>query len=254
MVDSGRKPFQGVTNIVRFNRHFYVLAITVIAFLLVLSAFLDEYTPALIAIIILAMLGTIIPLLVSYYVYDKSGFYTLKWLDEIHIPADGLIVNINAGFDETSELLAQKYPRAKLHVFDFYDHDRHTELSIKRARKLYLPYPGTVSINTDAIPLEKNSADAIFLIFAAHEIRDAEERIIFFKNLAESLKTKGKIIVVEHQRDLANFIAFNIGFFHFHSPDSWKRTFTNTGLTIEMQFKINLFVTAYILEKHGAAS
>jgi hypothetical protein len=249
-----RKPLQGVMNIVRFNRHFYVLAIAVIAFLAVLSAFLDEYTTALAGISTLAMLGTIIPLIVSYYVYDRSGFYTLEWLNEIHIPSRGLMVNINAGFDETSVLLVQKIPEAELRVFDFYDASRHTELSIKRARNLYPPYPGTIAIKTNAVPLEKNSADVIFLIFAAHEIRDANERAMFFSGLSAGLKNDGRIIVVEHLRDRANFIAFNIGFFHFHSAGAWKHTFQDAGLNVERQFSINPFVTTYILAKHGTAS
>ena len=60
-------------------------------------------------------------LLVSWYVYDLSNLYKLSWLfpnnDNIKI------VNIHAGFDETSVLLSAKFPNAELIVFDFYDQE-----------------------------------------------------------------------------------------------------------------------------------
>ena len=46
------------------------------------------------------------------------------------------ITNINAGFDETSYILDDKFPNATIKAFDFYDAEKHTEASIKRARKV----------------------------------------------------------------------------------------------------------------------
>ena len=135
------------------------------------------------------------------------------------------MVNIHAGFDETSILLSTKFPDAELIVFDFYDPEKHTEVSIKRARKAYPSYPNTKKIITSTIPLGDSCADKIFVTLAAHEIRDDNERIIFFKELYRILKTGGQIFVTEHHRDLYNFIAYTIGFFHFHSYSTWTNTF-----------------------------
>ena len=94
----------------------------------------------------------------------------------------------------------------------------------------------------------------MFLILAAHEIRNDVERIVFFKQLQKALTSTGKIIVVEHQRDIANFIAYNFGFFHFHSLKKWKATFKSSNLSIEKEFKITPFISTFILTKNGITS
>ena len=109
------------------------------------------------------------------------SFINLSWLDKFIPNENKIIININAGFDETSELLQAKYPNAALEVFDFYDPAKHTEVSIKRARKAYPPYKGTKQIITSSLPLQNNSVDNIFVIaFSAHEIRNDEDRITIF--------------------------------------------------------------------------
>jgi hypothetical protein len=65
--------------------------------------------------------------------------------------------------------------------------------------------------------LQAETIDQIFVLLSAHEIRDRQERAIFFSRLKESLKSEGSIVVLEHLRDLPNFIAYTIGFFHFFS-------------------------------------
>ena len=154
---------------------------------------------------------------------------------------------------ETSSLLKTKFPGAALFVFDFYDPKKHTEVSIKRARKAYLPFPGTQQANTNHLPLKSNSTDKIFAILSAHEIRNDDERISFFRELKRVLKPSGKIFVTEHLRDPANFMAYNFGFFHFHSKPSWLKTFHRSGLTITNEIKITPFITTFILDKNGTA-
>ncbi|MDP1803130.1 MAG: methyltransferase [Bacteroidota bacterium] len=247
-----RKAFQGVINIVKFNWQFYVIAIITIAGLQIAEQFLPPSARLFADFFILfSGLGILVSLAVSLYIYDLSNLYTLDWLTA---SSPKQIVNINAGFDETSALLAQKYPTANLQVFDFYDPTKHTEVSIERARKAYPPYPGTQTISTNAIPLKENSTDIIFLILAAHEIRSEEERIIFFKQLKNALSSTGKIIVVEHQRDFANFMAYNFGFFHFHSTTTWKKAFEDSDLTLEKEFKITPFISTFIVSNNGATS
>lgn len=229
-----RLAFQGVKNIIRFNWHFYVIALCCIVFFTIIHQPL---------IIFLIILSTIVSLAVSWYVYDYSNVYTLNWLDVKH-PAR--VVNINAGFDETSAVLAAKYPAADLIVYDFYDPAKHTEVSIERARKAYAAYPGTIAIATSAVP--SAPADLIVVIFAAHEIRNFAERAAFFTKLKECLRDKGQIVVLEHLRDLPNFMAYNIGFFHFYSRREWMRTFDAAGLAVEKETKLTPFLSAFILQ------
>lgn len=247
-----RKPLQGVLNIIRFNWHYYVLALSLIAIALLLRKYMNEMWSLVTTIaVIAAALSIIISLIVSSYIYDFSSLYKLSWL---HTHAHGKVLNIHAGFDETSYLLQQKYPAAELAVADFYDPAKHTEVSIKRARKAYPAFPGTQQVSTKHLPVQNNSLNNIFLILSAHEIRQPNERIAFFKELRRSLAPSGQIIVTEHLRDMPNFLAYNIGFFHFHSRLSWLKTFSHAGLHVSKEIKITPFISTFVLEKNGTAS
>ncbi|TMM57018.1 class I SAM-dependent methyltransferase [Maribacter algarum] len=248
-MDTLRKPLQGVWNIVRFNWHFYILSIGLAMVLLYLSSIQTVIPQEYMVFASLAIVSIIlISLLASLYIYDLSGLYSLKWMDRLGLSEKNSIVNINAGFDETSELLVKRYSDAKFSVLDFYDAKKHTEISIKRARKAYPPYPNTLSITTDGVPLEDNSVDIIFAILSAHEIRNNAERIVFFKELKRALKPNGKIVVTEHLRDAPNFLAYTIGFFHFHSKSTWLMTFKNSNLKVSKEIKITPFLTTFVLQ------
>ncbi|WP_017734085.1 class I SAM-dependent methyltransferase [Nafulsella turpanensis] len=250
-----RKPFQGTWNIIRFNWHFYVGSV-VLVLLLYFIAHLSSSTLSfyLISLCWLILLASIVSLLVSFCVYDLSKLYRLDWLEKAGIQEEQSMVNIHAGFDETSVLLRKRYPDAQLTVLDFYDPIRHTEISIKRARKVYPFFPETLKVSTTNLPLADNVADHIFVFFSAHEIREMEERIMFFNELRRILKPSGKIVVTEHLRDVPNFIAYNIGFFHFYSLASWQKVFRKSYLLVQRELKHTPFVSSFILVKNGASS
>ncbi|HMG15548.1 MAG TPA: methyltransferase domain-containing protein, partial [Saprospiraceae bacterium] len=128
---------------------------------------------------------------------------------------------------------------------------KHTEASIKRARKANPPFPGTQTISTHNIPLKDRSTDLITLIMSAHEIRNQRERIVFFNELYRILKTEGKVVIIEHLRDFPNLLAYNIGFFHFHSKSTWLQCFYSSNFSIQNVFKITPFVSCFILKKNG---
>jgi SAM-dependent methyltransferase len=231
-MDTVRGPYQGITNIVRFNWHFYVSALAFVTALLMAALFVDAlmfWFCLLLAMTIL--LSTLTSLGVSYYVYDRSALYDLPWLDRFQ--DRDAIVNIHAGFDETSATLQRNFAGGNLRVFDFYDPQKHTEVSIERARRAFPPFPGTVKVTTARLPLAANSVDIIFNIFALHEIRNRPERIHFLKEQAAALKAKGRIAVVEHLRDIANFLAYTIGFFHFFSKHEWQPIFSRRNSTLK---------------------
>ena len=167
------------------------------------------------------------PLIVSAYVYDFSGYYNFHWLTKLVSNSEriNLITNINAGFDETSFIIKNKFPGSDLKVFDFYNAKRHTEPAIIRARKVSLVYPNTQSILSNLIPLGDNTVDIVFLLSAVHEIRSHDEKVQFLKECHRICKPNGKIIMVEHLRDFPNFVAFSVGFTHFFSRSVWKNAF-----------------------------
>jgi len=247
-----RTPYQGVFNIVRFNWHYYILSILVLVLVLSFQKHLIPDNLFLANIFWLAIILPItISLLISYYVYDYSNWLDFKWLERLKIGKNQTILNVNAGFDETSEILRKKFSHAEFIIFDFYDPAKHTEVSIKRARKAYPLASNAIQVKTDQLPLQNGYVDTIFVLFSAHEIRDKAERITFFKELSRILNDKGEIIVLEHLRDWANFLAFNMGFFHFYTKKSWQNIIHSAGLKIEQEIKFTPFVSAFKIVKNG---
>jgi hypothetical protein len=244
-----RKPFQGVYNIIRFNWHFYLGAsLFAIALILLPQFLLSNYRNLFFLVVSLIVFSTVGSLCVSYYIYDYSNLYDFTWTERLKGQKPEVIANINAGFDETSAILASIFPQSNLSVFDFYDPKKHTEVSIARARKAYATFPGTISIDTSALPLDANTVDLLFNIFALHEIRNRSERIAFLKLQKQSLKPGGACIIIEHLRNLPNFLAYNIGFFHFLSESEWLNNFCEAGLTVEAKSKQTPFVSVFILK------
>lgn len=251
-MEIARRKFQGVLNILSFNRHFYVYGLGVLA-LIIISHRVLNYSDLLFWLIIAGFIyGLIIPLIVSAYVYDFSGYYDFKWLKDTRVDFNAMqIVNINAGFDETSFILEKNFPQAQLKVFDFYDPKRHTEPAIVRARKVSLTYPNTTVIKSNHIPMADQSTDLVFLLSAAHEIRDYKEKVAFLKECHRICKPSGKVVLVEHLRDFPNFLAFTVGFTHFFSARVWKNAFTDAGFGNIKEQKFTPFMSVFTVDPQG---
>jgi SAM-dependent methyltransferase len=246
-MESNRRPFQGVLNILSFNRHFYFFGIIALLALYASRQFI-EWPDVIFWIVIAAFLyGLIMPLIVSAYVYDFSGYYKLDWLSHVMDNNDDvrLVVNINAGFDETSFIIKHRFPGAEIKVFDFYNAKQHTEAAIKRARNVSLVYPNTQSIPSDSIPLPDNTVNVVFLLSAVHEIRSNKERVRFLQECYRICKPGGKVVMVEHLRDFPNFLAFSVGFTHFFSRSTWKRAFAAAGFGSVKETKFTPFMSIF---------
>ena len=242
-----RRKFQGVLNILSFNRHYYVFGLGVLLILFV-SHYLLKWPDLVFGIVVAAFLyGLIMPLLVSAYVYDFSRYYELHWMKELIRDQDKvkMIVNINAGFDETSFIIKSKFPQSDLKAFDFYNAKQHTEPAIKRARKVSLVYPDTQQVASDALPLKDRTVDIVFLLSAVHEIRSHEEKVLFLKECHRLCKPGGKVVMVEHLRDFPNFLAFSVGFTHFFSRSVWKNAFERAGFTSFQETKFTPFMSIF---------
>lgn len=249
-----RRPGQGIRQIVRFNPEFYLLAGAVIL-ISSATAYLTEgmWQTAGVFVCMVTLLPTLTSLVVSWWIYDLSDLYAFREIAD-NRAGDLRIVNIHAGFDETSEILRRKFPAARFTVFDFYDPAVHTEPSVRRARAVYPPYSGTRIVKTAEIPLPTATVDKIFLIFAAHEIRDKGERVAFFRETARILRPDGEVYVIEHLRDVPNFLAYSAGFLHFIGRREWMRTFAAAQLKVLRETKKTPFVTIFNLNKNGSSS
>ncbi len=247
-----RRPLQGVTNIVRFNRHLFVAALLACVVLAAVGGRIGGLVGLACLLTVAAIaVTTMISLVVSAYVYDLSGLYRLEWLDGVALPSGGAMANIHAGFDETTPALRARYPDTDWVVMDFYDPAKHTERSIRYARQAYPPSPDDQRVQTTRLPPPSESLDAVFLLLAAHEIRDPDERAAFFTEVRRVLRPSGRVIVLEHLRDVPNALAYTLGVLHFLSHRTWTNTIERAGLRVRRQFRPNPFLTCMVLEKHA---
>jgi hypothetical protein len=244
-----RSHFQGVWNIVRFNYEFFVLSFLVVVFSFCFAQVAETEWVQVCSYLVSAgaFVATLVSLGVSWYVYDYSPLYSFHWLDPLLPHKTGHALNIHAGFDETSEGLLARYPGFSLEVVDFYDPLRHTERSIKRARRAQPTFPGTRTASAADLRLPAQYYKEIFLILAVHEIRDRNERVTFLEQLKTALTHDGTIIVVEHARDLANFLAYSVGFLHFLPIRQLRGDFTAAGLEIRHHSRITPSIRVYSL-------
>lgn len=243
-----RKHFTGVTNIIRFNWHVYTLTFITIWIGCMAGNCLNGYSQLVCWICVaIASLSFIVSLSVSHYIYDRSQLYDFDWIKTNM--TKGIVINIHSGFDESSFLLEQRFPNARFMVWDFYDPKKHTEPSIKRARKIY-PSEG-IAINTENVPQTDSTVELVFLLFAAHEVRKTKERIRFFREINRILQPDGTVYVMEHLRDVPNLLVYSIGAFHFHTRQEWLYTFSEAGFTIVSEQKHTPFISIYQLQKHG---
>lgn len=248
---SARAPLQGVFNILRFNYEFFVAAACVVIGCLIGAWCFEGGIVHSLCVCGAAAVAfaSLVSLAASCWIYDLSSLYSLSWLDSLLPSVSGPALNIHAGFDETSALLHARYPHLSLEVMDFYDPIRHTERSIRRARRAQPTYPGTQQVSPSTLVLEPERYVAVFLILAVHEIRDAQERAMFLRTLRDALAQGGRLIVVEHSRDVANFMAYTIGFFHFLSVRSLLSAFSQGGFMVSTQRRITPFVRVFSLER-----
>lgn len=247
-----RGKYAGLLSIVRYNWHFYVASFCVLIAIATLLWFrlLPRSLEALLMVAAgLTAFWSLSSLFVSYYVYDYRSVTEWKWIPGVLSFPPHRWANIHAGLDESTPLLRQFFPDTRYVVIDIYDPDEMTEISIARARRLQPPSERPVSGSLDALPFPNQDRDTLFVLFAAHEIRQAARRAAFFQEAARVLSSSGQLLLVEHTRDWANFLAFGPGFLHFHSRNEWMRLARDAGLTIEQENNVTPFVRSFLLRK-----
>ncbi|MCU1311352.1 MAG: Methyltransferase type 11 [Candidatus Angelobacter sp.] len=242
-----RGRFHGVLQILDYNRGFYANTFAAIVALFFSLRWLPKTLALATAAGCLVTAAWIIAsLLVSHFIYDRSSLYELAWIRQRLPQAHINWINIHAGLDETTELLRPLFSDGTGHVFDIYDPKEMTEPSIARARRPAAECAATLA-DFRALPLPDEYADAVFLIFSVHEIRNDTSRTKLFTEIARSLKPNGTVIVIEHLRDIQNFLAFGPGFLHFHSRRKWLYAFGAAGLQVKEEFSITAFVHVFVL-------
>ncbi len=239
------KDFDGMLRVVRFNWPLYVTSTLVVFVLLLLAVqpiFSSGVQVALFLSSILVLLQTLLSLLASHWVYDRSALRDWRFLLELLNEQPLCIVNVHSGYDETSGALRQLFGKADIATVDLFPALGRREPSIVRARKLYPPVANSICETISDWPLTDSSVDFILIAFAAHEVRDSKQRELLFQESRRVLKPSGRIVLVEHVRDFSNFVAFSLGFMHFLPLAEWIRCASSSNLKIAKQYRITPLV------------
>ena len=250
-----RAPFQGVRQIARYNARFYLAAPFVCAALFSIAK--NRAMPRKARVLLnaggaLSAWWTVSSLLVSHWVYDRSPLYRWRWIEKFLGRVPKRWANLHCGLDESSSALRELFPDSNGESLDFFDPNFMSEPAIaiaRREQKSIATDDAAASIDFRKFPHSDNCLDTIFLIFSAHEIRDAKLRAHFFREIHRVLQSGGRVLLVEHPRNFANFAAFGPGFFHFYSRAHWRNLARETGFAILQEDAITPFVRLWLLTK-----
>jgi SAM-dependent methyltransferase len=195
-----------------------------------------------------AVAWSLASLLVSYYIYERSPLAAGQWVPRFLGSSIGGWASVHAGLDAEVELDAVM-PGACVARLDIFDPRVMTSPSIARARARTPPSKQASPCSPTALALSTGACDAIVVAFTAHEIRDRGAREAFFGELCRSLRPGGKVLLVEHLRDVANFLAFGPGYLHFVARREWLRLASHAGLAVSAETRITPWVMALALER-----
>ncbi len=242
-----RAPYAGLLQIFKYNRPFYLRTVAGVAAAIVLSISLPSVLRNLLLFGTgIAVFWTCSSLLVSHYIYDRSGLYRLCWLPGCLSRPPMRWINIHAGIDEISLTIRSMFPGSEGQIIDIYDPREMTEPSIKRAR---VAAASPAFADPQRLPAPGQEFEAAFLIFAAHELRHHEARVRLLQEVARVLRIGGELVLVEHLRDWANFLAFGPGFLHFFPARIWQDAANAAGLPIRLRRTMTPFVHVFVLQK-----
>ncbi|GHA11946.1 class I SAM-dependent methyltransferase [Streptomyces echinoruber] len=188
----------------------------------------------------------------SWFVYDRSGLYAYDWLDAVLPQAPAAHLVVGTGLDEASAPLAARWPASRQITVDLYDPAVTTEGSVRRARRRVPPPPHALPARPGALPVRPAAVDAVFLVFAAHELRRAADRERLFEECARVLRPGGRLVLVEHFRDGANTAVFGPGAWHFLPRAEWLRLAAHAGLRPAAERRVAGLVTALALTRGRA--
>jgi hypothetical protein len=248
----GTTPFSGAMTVVRMNWTRYVLATAIVAATLASLAF---SLPPIVRIALwsgasLALFWSIMSVVGAYLVYDRSDLYRFDWLRGAFDKEPTRWINVHSGLNSLArKVLRRVFPNASGVTVDIFDPAEMTEPSINRVHALLPRDPHSVTGRFDHLPVLSGDADAAFVILAAHELRREEARLAFFRELHRAVRADGAVVLVEHVRNAANFVAFGPGAFHVYPRALWLRTASATGFELVRELRFTPLVRAIILRR-----
>ena len=248
---TSRGRFDGLWQIARYNWPQYAAGAAVIVVTgtyLILGAGPSWVRWAAWLTMLPAAWWSVASLAASHWIYDRSELYRWTWIPAVLPGKPRHWLNLHAGLDESSAALRRLFPESGAKVGDCFDAEEMSEPSIRRARAEQALPPAT-PIGCRHFPFADGAFDAVFVLFAAHEVRRASSREALFAEIQRVLAPSGSILLVEHARDLANFAAFGPGFWHFLPAREWRRLADLVGLEVLTACRMTPFVRIMVMRR-----
>ncbi|MBI3723434.1 methyltransferase domain-containing protein [bacterium] len=189
--------------------------------------------------------------LAFHAMFDRSVFTRWEWVREELDPPPARWVHVSAGLELTRIPLGELFPGSQGASVDIYDEETMPAPAVGRARERRAD---ATSAPPDALPVEKGWADAVLVVLAAHEIRSRPMREKFFSEIDRILAPEGRLVLVEHLRDLSSALAFGPGFLHFLPRGEWLRLTRGIHLRVERERSFTPFVRVFLCRREPPAA
>jgi SAM-dependent methyltransferase len=186
--------------------------------------------------------------LAFHWMFDRSQLLCGQWLKQELAEEPARWIQINVGLEETTLPLEEVFAGSAGKTLDLYDPAVMTEPAVTRAKQ-DKSQAASVPVRPEALPVEDAWADLVVVTLAAHEIRNAVKRELFFRELRRIVSPTGKVVLVEHLRDLAAALAFGPGIFHFFPRSQWLQTGSRCGLELVGERSITPFVRVFVYRR-----
>lgn len=239
--------FAGGLRVARYSWPLYAGAAAAI----VVGALIASSARAPAAVRVLAVAGVTVALWFAcaslfafHWIFDRSPLTRWDWIRELG-PAPARWVHLNAGLNETHAPIARLFPGSEGRDVDIFDPESMTAPTLARARAR--GGRDGAGARPGALPVDSGWADAVYVVLAAHEVRDPAAREELFRELRRILAPNGRLVLIEHPRNLAGALAFGPGVLHFLPMPVWSRLAAGNGLRLLQERAMSPFVCVRVL-------
>jgi hypothetical protein len=185
--------------------------------------------------------------LAFHAMFDRSSLLSGTWLPNLLATTPKKWVQVSVCLEETTLPIATLFPAAEGQLLDIFSQDVMTEPAVTRARSASSRKYGR-SVTPSSLGVADQWADATVVTLAAHEVRDSALRESLFRELSRITAKSGRIVIVEHLRNFASFLAFGPGFLHFLPRNEWTRLAQLAGVKLISESSITPFVRIFVFE------
>lgn len=238
-----RTPFAGVRMILRYNWPLYVAGLATASGGATLAARPAAPGPLRAggaAAGAVAGWLSVASLVASWWIYDRSELYRWDWLRQA-ARAPRRVLVVHAGLDEASAPVRATWPDAEVSALDVHGGLGRTTAPLRLARR---HQPGAATAGQLA-----PANDLVVAFLAAHELRSPDDRVQLLRTLHDHLAVGGRLVLVEHVRDVTNALAFGPAIGHFYPVAEWRRVIQRGGLQLVAERRITPFVVVLTAER-----